>query len=46
MAGFRDVLIHNYMGVDLEEVWNIIKKELPQIKSSMKTVLLELRLLL
>jgi len=34
------------MGVDLEEVWNIIKKELPQIKSSMKTVLLELRLLL
>lgn len=45
MAGFRDVLIHNYMGVDLEEVWNILEKELPQIKSSLKAVLIELRLL-
>lgn len=45
MAGFRDVLIHNYMGVDLEEVWTIIEKELPQIKSSLKAILIELRLL-
>lgn len=45
MAGFRDVLIHNYMGVDLEEVWTIIEKELPQIKSSLKAVLVEFRLL-
>ncbi len=46
MAGFRDVLIHNYIGVDLDEVWNIIEKELPQIKSGMKAVLVYLRLLL
>jgi uncharacterized protein with HEPN domain len=45
MAGFRDVLIHNYMGVDLEEVWNILENELPQIKNSLKAVLVELRLL-
>jgi uncharacterized protein with HEPN domain len=45
MAGFRDVLIHNYMGVDLEEVWNILKNELPQIKSSLKAIMVELRLL-
>ena len=31
MPGFRDVLIHNYMGVDLEEVWNILENELPQV---------------
>ncbi len=45
LAGFRDVLIHNYMGVDLDEIWNIIEKELPQIKSSLIAVLVELRLL-
>lgn len=45
LAGFRDVLIHNYMGIDSEEVWNIIENELPQIKSSLKPVLVELRLL-
>ena len=36
LAGFRDVLIHNYMGVDLDEIWNIIENELPQIKSSLE----------
>ncbi|MGA9098268.1 MAG: DUF86 domain-containing protein [Methanotrichaceae archaeon] len=45
MAGFRDVLIHNYMGVDLDEVWNILENVLPQIKRSLKAVLVELRLL-
>ncbi|HUI39486.1 MAG TPA: DUF86 domain-containing protein [Methanothrix sp.] len=45
MAGFRDVLIHNYMGVDLIEVWNIIENELPQIKSGLKPILIELQLL-
>ena len=37
------MLIHNYIGVDLDEIWNIIKNELPQIKSSLKAVLVELR---
>ncbi len=44
MAGFRDVLIHNYMGIDLIEVWNIIENELPQIKSGLKPILIELQL--
>jgi len=45
LAGFRDVLIHNYMGVDLVEVWNIIEKELPQIKNSLEPIMIELQLL-
>lgn len=32
IAGFRDVLIHGYMGVDLDEVWNIIETEVPELK--------------
>jgi uncharacterized protein with HEPN domain len=34
VAGFRDVLIHNDMGVDLNEVWNVIEKDLPLLRSS------------
>ena len=33
IAGFRDVLIHNYMGIDLDEVWGVIEKFLPSLKS-------------
>jgi uncharacterized protein with HEPN domain len=39
MAGMRDVLIHNYMGVDLNIVWNTIDRELPKIKRSLSKFL-------
>ena len=32
MAGMRDKLIHEYFGVDLEIIWEVIKKDLPSIK--------------
>lgn len=31
LAGTRDKLIHDYFGVNLDIVWNIIKEELPEI---------------
>lgn len=42
VAGFRDVLIHNYMGVDLDEVWNVIEKDLPRLKRTVKAMLEEM----
>lgn len=32
MAGMRDVLIHDYMGVDLKTVWKAAQERLPEIK--------------
>ena len=32
MAGLRDVLIHDYMGISHKVVWNVIQNELPKLK--------------
>jgi len=39
MAGLRDVLIHDYMGVDLTIIWNIVQIELPGLKMKIKSLL-------
>jgi uncharacterized protein with HEPN domain len=39
IAGLRDVLIHQYEGVDLEKVWAIVEKDLPGLKQSIAGLL-------
>lgn len=34
IAGFRNVLVHDYLGVDVQRVWNIIEKEIPLLKKA------------
>lgn len=38
IAGTRDKLIHHYFGVDLNIVWNIIKKDIPKLKKHMRRI--------
>ena len=42
IAGFRDVLIHDYLGVDLDEVWNVVEQNLPELKVKISAILQEL----
>ncbi len=39
ICGMRDVLIHNYMGVDLDAVWEVTQKRIPELKRDMESVL-------
>ena len=39
MAGFRDVLIHAYEGVDLGRVWSIATRDLPAVRAAIASVL-------
>ena len=41
VAGLRDVLIHNYMGVDLERVWTVTQQNLPLLRRAVEELLQE-----
>ena len=42
IAGLRDVLIHDYLRVDLEEVWGIISGYLPELKINVEKIIDEM----
>ena len=41
MAGMRDVLIHDYINVEIDIVWKTVKDHLPQLKEQISKVISE-----
>jgi len=41
IAGMRDKLIHEYHGIDLEIIWEVVKKEAPPLKPLFEKLLSE-----
>ncbi len=39
---FRNIIAHNYFGIDEEEVWDIIKNHLPKLREDLEIVISEL----
>ena len=41
IAGFRNVLVHDYLGVNIARVWEIIEKNLPALREQIAAMLEE-----
>ena len=39
MAGMRDILIHAYQDVDLDEIWNALKNALPKLVEKLQDMI-------
>ena len=39
ISGFRNIVAHNYFGIDAEEVWQIITKHLPILQTDIQKLL-------
>ena len=44
VIGLRNILVHEYLGVNLERVWQVIVRDLPVLKSNLKAMLYKLEL--
>lgn len=42
LAGFRNVLVHDYLGVDLELVYRAVEHDVPRLKLACETALREI----
>ena len=43
IAGLRDIIIHTYFSIDLDITWDIIKKDLPDLKEKMLKIRTEMK---
>lgn len=41
IAGLRDILIHQYFGIDVEIVWDVVHNKLPELERQIRDVVKE-----
>ncbi len=41
IAGFRNVLVHDYLGSDLERIWIVVRDDVPALRRQAETMLAE-----
>lgn len=42
ISGFRNVVVHDYLGIDVEQIWDIVERDLPALKRAVDAMLGEL----
>jgi uncharacterized protein with HEPN domain len=38
----RNILVHDYFGVDLDEIWNVVERDLPALQAEVARLLAEM----
>ncbi len=38
IAAFRNVAVHDYLGLDFKQIWNIVEDDLPVLKRQIETI--------
>lgn len=41
IAAFRNVLVHDYLGIDTEKIWEIVCRDIPKLKETVFQMLTE-----
>ena len=39
IAGMRDIIAHEYFGVKLDRIWDVIRKDLPVLREKIKIII-------
>lgn len=40
ISAFRNVLVHDYLGIDIEIIWQTVSGDVPELKKSIQKILL------
>jgi uncharacterized protein with HEPN domain len=39
IGAFRNVLVHDYLGIDIERIWQIVQRDVPELKTAVLKML-------
>ncbi len=41
ISGFRNILVHDYLGIDLDVIWSVVEQELPRLEKALNEISLK-----
>ncbi len=39
ISGFRNILVHDYLGIDCDTIWSVVEQDIPALYKSLKKML-------
>lgn len=42
-AGLRDIVVHEYFGINKDIIWDVIRNKIPELETEVKKILKEMR---